>query len=98
MTAESIRQIAVQRLQEKIVEGQAKMRQLRYRPPSIVGGATLPGNSAEEIGMVASELNAEIAALGSAVDIINEVYKMITSPTTPEAEESKGKQQEKFYG
>ncbi len=103
MTAESIRQIAVQRLQEKIVEGQTKMRQLRYRPANSVvattGVAVMAANSAEEIGMLACELNAEIAALSAAIEIINETYRTITSPKTPEELEGKQEQkQEKFYG
>jgi hypothetical protein len=87
MTAESIRQIAVQRLQEMVGKGEEKLRQLRYRPPSILNGAPLPGNSPTEVGMVACEINAEVNALERAIDIVNETYKMITNPTTPEAEE-----------
>lgn len=89
MTAESVRQVAVERLQEKIRAGKEKIHQARYRPPSIDRGVMLPGCSAEEIGMVVSEVNAEIRALESAVEIINDAYRTITNPTTPEAEESK---------
>lgn len=101
MSAEDMRRISIQRLEEMRKNGINKMRQVRYQPPSPVAAsngslAVLPPNTAEAIGLLHCEIAAELNAIDRSIDILNDVYRMLTSPAQ-QPDDTEGEKREDYY-
>lgn len=100
MSAEEMRRLTVKRLSKLRDDGVSNLRRVRYERPAIVkvgdSTVTAPGSSIESIGVLHCEINAEIIALEKAIEIVNETYRVLTSPK-PEKSDEGDEKQEEYY-
>ena len=101
MSAEEMRRLTVAELTENLRVGEKKMRDLRYDRPAVYvpknGQAVVaPGSTVEMVGVLHIEINAELRAIERAIEIVNETYRVLTSPK-PAADEDVEEKREDIY-
>ena len=102
MSAEEMRRRTVSRLEVLAGREMDKLRRLRHGPGQVVQGekgmTSVPPVTIEYIGVTHCEIVASVEAIEKAIEIINDTYRVLTSPAAMPEEEQEPQQQERFYG
>lgn len=86
MSAEDMRRLTVGALSELVATGEKRLKDLRYERPTVIAGkdgavtAVIPGSTIEMVGALHMEIAVEIRATERAIEIVNETYRVLTSP------------------
>lgn len=80
MSAEEIRRIAVQKLEDARDNVMGHHVNLRYTAPIPTANGVIPASTMEDIAMRAIETNAEVRAYTNAIQFVKEAFKQVTSP------------------
>lgn len=85
MSAEDMRRLTVAALTDLVKKGEQRLKNLRYDRPTVLASkdgstAIVPGSTAEMIGILHVEIAVEIRAAEQAIEIVNDTYRMLTSP------------------
>ena len=102
MSAEEMRRLTIDKLSEMRENGVDKLRRMRHERPTVakIEGAlvTLPGNTAESIGIIVCEINAELNAVDRAIEIVNDTFRRLMAPPPDPAAVDEEKPTEELYG
>jgi hypothetical protein len=101
MSAEEMRRRTVGRLEAMKDSEFGKLRRLRHGPGQVVQGekgmTAVPPVTIEYIGVTHCEIVASVEAIERAIEIINDTYRVLTSPASLPEEEQEPQQQERIY-
>lgn len=93
MTAETLRANVLRRIDEARERHIQALRRCKYQPAVIhKEGAVVPPSSVEQIALYANQTNASIEMLDGISLIINEEFRKLTQPETPQEKKPKPKE------